>query len=49
MEDKKEVITIEIDSKEKEALRVEAKDCGLTLAGYCRFTLLKSLKKMAGG
>ena len=40
-----EVIYIKIESVEKEALRVEAKNLQLTLAAYCRMLLIKSLQK----
>jgi len=39
-----EVIYIRVTEEYKKALEIKAKKLGLTLTGYCRMLLLKSLK-----
>ncbi len=39
------VIYIRIDSSDKQALEIKAKQLGMTLTTYCRMVLLKSLEE----
>ena len=43
------VIYIRVDEEKKKALEIKAKKLGLTLTGYCRMLLLKSLCRKEGG
>lgn len=38
------VLYIRVEDKDKKALELKAKELGLTLTGYCRMILIKSLK-----
>jgi len=39
------VIYIRIETKDKEALELEARKLGMSVTTYCRMVLLKTLKK----